>query len=375
MKENEVRNKFAELENQIKERETSFFRAVKTFLQDFNEFQRDEDKAFPKAAFLGLLFSYLRPRMILVIGGLFAGIFTLAQVYLLYSQNKLLIAQNNLFSAQNTFMEKQTQATEQQAVSMVISRLDVSKPDSTSVAIAELAEMGDTGFDVLLRLSKGTGEFSQVAKTFLLQNYTEFSVPNQIKILDLVLEAFPINPFSGEGMLPSLYYKIYPAGVDWNPRAPSKDQIFATNSVATSYQSWIIRLVKSVNSNESFEKEKHQKSLSLALSKFYFQVETWIGWNRVFSCSDQNCEESLIPFKKIDLMINDICKGTDYYTSSGSLPLIYNTGRVVVPQKFERTLEHDFALYPTIGKKIADEIVVANDRENLDLDLCENLAD
>ena len=74
-------------------------------------------------------------------------------------------------------------------------------------------------------------------------------------------------------------------------------------------------------------------------------------------------------------MINDTCKGTNYSNTSGILPIISHTGGIVIPAQPKEALEHDFSRYPTIGKKIADEIVVANDRENLDLDLCENLAD
>lgn len=370
MEENEVLKKFDELENQIKERETSFFRAAKTFLQDFNEFQRDENKEFPKSAFLGLLFSYLRPRMILVIGGVFAGIFTLAQVYLLNSQNKLLRAQNELFSTQNAFMQKQTQATEQQAVSMVISRLDSSKPDSTSIAIAELAEMGDAGFDVLLRLSRGTGEISQIAKNFLFENYVEFSVLNQLKILDLLMGSFPINPINNKGMLPAFYYKTYPVGVDWNPEKPTEYQIKANNNSARSYQIWIPRLLESINSNPNFEKEIHQKPLNLSLSKYYFEIEVWIGWENVYGCDDQNCERSLTPFKKIDLMINDICKGTNYFNSSRVLPEISNTGGIIVTPNSNELLGHDFTLHPTIGKKISEGSIEAIDKKHTDLDVC-----
>lgn len=100
----------------FKERENNLFRALKTFFIDIGEYQSGARSDFPRAAMLGLVFAYMKPRMVLMFGGMFAVFLGLLQVWILIKQNELL-------EQQNTFLETQTDANKIEAVSVITEKL------------------------------------------------------------------------------------------------------------------------------------------------------------------------------------------------------------------------------------------------------------
>jgi hypothetical protein len=132
-----------QLEESLKERDPSVFRAIKTFVQDFAAFKAGE-RDFPQAAALGLVLAYLRPRIILVIGSLAAVAFAGMQVWLLISQNRLI-------EQQNTMLESQARSNRMQAISALLAGLDSEKPSLAT--LSQLSTFGEEGFDVLFELA------------------------------------------------------------------------------------------------------------------------------------------------------------------------------------------------------------------------------
>lgn len=142
----------ARFEEKAKEREISVFRGLKTFIEDFILFSKGK-RDFPQAAFVGLVFAYLRRRgMVLLIGsGLAAGVAGF-QVYLLFRQNQIMESQNRLIESQNRQVQVQTEANQLQAVSFLMSSLDAMDPVKAQIAVAQLAEYGSHGVAALARL-------------------------------------------------------------------------------------------------------------------------------------------------------------------------------------------------------------------------------
>jgi hypothetical protein len=131
------------LEDSIKEREHNLFRAIKTFVQDFLSFRAGE-QGFPRAAALGLVFAYLRPRIVLVLGSFAAVGLAGMQVWLLLSQNKLI-------EQQNLMIDNQARSNRMQAIAAVLTGADPSNP--APVVLAQLSVYGSEGFDVLDELA------------------------------------------------------------------------------------------------------------------------------------------------------------------------------------------------------------------------------
>lgn len=153
-KDKELESRLDELEDMVKERESSFLRALKTLVEDWMAFQRGEREDFPHPALLGAIFAYLRPRVIIVIGAIGAMIVGGIQIWLLLNQNTLLAQQNLLLDIQNTYVNSQSESNRLQAVTSVLSNLDPENTQSSELAIAQLSAFGSDGFEVLIQLAQ-----------------------------------------------------------------------------------------------------------------------------------------------------------------------------------------------------------------------------
>lgn len=151
----ELKAEIARLREENKERESSLLRAFKTLLEDYRAFQRGE-RAFPQSAFLGLLFAYLRPRIIIVLGSIGAVIFAGAQVWMLYRQNDLIERQNVLITGQSYALRAQTTAA-------LLAGLDDAGTMSRS-RLAMLSAFGDVGIESLLILARGRDQTGEIAR-------------------------------------------------------------------------------------------------------------------------------------------------------------------------------------------------------------------
>lgn len=105
MNDDEIKEKFHEFEEKLKQRENNLFRAVHTFMMDLHEFNSGKLKEFPQGSLIGLLYALLKRRMLIIIGGILASLFTIAQVWLLYNQNLLLKSQNYKIDIQSRLAE------------------------------------------------------------------------------------------------------------------------------------------------------------------------------------------------------------------------------------------------------------------------------
>ncbi len=77
-----IETRLCEVERQLRERETSVLRAIKTLTSDYLEMRRGDRETIAPAV-LGLVFAYIRPRLTVIalsiVGTVFAGL----QFYLL----------------------------------------------------------------------------------------------------------------------------------------------------------------------------------------------------------------------------------------------------------------------------------------------------
>ena len=141
-----LRQDFENHREKTKEIEPSLIRATGTFLNDYYRWKSGERKQFPQSAALGVVFAYLRPRMVVLIGSLLIGILTAFQVWLLMRQN-LLIEQ------QNKYINQQGHALEAQTAAILLDGLDGEREIPPS-RLALLLTYGDIGLDALLTLAE-----------------------------------------------------------------------------------------------------------------------------------------------------------------------------------------------------------------------------
>jgi hypothetical protein len=130
------------LDERTKERDPSLLSALRTLVDDAVRWQRGE-RDFPKAAALGVLFAYLRPRLILSIVGV-TGLFIAGlQIWLLVQQNKLIANQNELLTSQ-------TRSNQLAMLKDVFSELTAENGESSDLFLAGLRAYGDQAFGALL---------------------------------------------------------------------------------------------------------------------------------------------------------------------------------------------------------------------------------
>jgi hypothetical protein len=181
----------------MKEREFSFLRSLKTLAEDLVAWGQGLRPDFPKAAVLGAVFAYLRPRVVILIAGFVAAAMGSLQVWLLLSQNKLI-------QQQNTLIEAQTKANRLEAVQSVLSSLgtlESFEADSTSylleeqspqyaIALAQLSAYGSEGIDVLRELASNDGALGFLARRAVVASVDTLSPQQRAELLPPLLSAF-----------------------------------------------------------------------------------------------------------------------------------------------------------------------------------------
>jgi|GEM_PF-5017115 len=182
----EIKAELERLEERVKEGESSIFRALRTLVVDLASYQKGERKEFPKAALMGLVFAYLRPRLLVTIAGLSAVALAGVQVWLLLNQNRLL-------AQQNAFIESQTSSNRIEAISTIVSGLDAESEDSARFAVAQLSTYQNEGFDVLIEVSKydsSLGRFSTQALASGVEGHTR---DQALAVVDLLFDRWYKN--------------------------------------------------------------------------------------------------------------------------------------------------------------------------------------
>lgn len=174
--------RLTELENSQKEREPSFLRAVKTLSEDLHKYSSGNGDEFPTSAILGVIFAYLRPRLILTFAGIGAVFIGGIQVWLLTNQNQLLEAQNNLFLEQNQQMINQSRTNAISSIAAIMSNTSATK--DYAAGTAQLKALGDQGIDVLINLLNiDTPEWTDPAMRALVGSVNEHSVEQSRRAL------------------------------------------------------------------------------------------------------------------------------------------------------------------------------------------------
>lgn len=138
------------LREEMKEREPSVLNAFRTFASDVVRWQRGE-RDFPQSAALGVMFAYLRPRLILTAAGIGALVMAGMQV-------TLLVQQNTLIENQNALLESQTRSTQLAVVTEVLSKLNSDDEKQTDLLIAGLESYGDQALEPLIVVSKSNDD-------------------------------------------------------------------------------------------------------------------------------------------------------------------------------------------------------------------------
>lgn len=149
------------LEEASKESEVSLLRSFRTLFDDYHAYHTGARETFPKSALVGVMFAYLRPRIIVTFAGIAAAIFACLQAWILWNQNTLLDQQNRL-------LNEQRQSNMIEALAAVVSSVD--DEESEAVAVALLVAAGDQGFQSLLELVRSRTELGVVASEALIMN-------------------------------------------------------------------------------------------------------------------------------------------------------------------------------------------------------------
>ncbi|MCH9647724.1 MAG: hypothetical protein K0U98_05755 [Deltaproteobacteria bacterium] len=135
-----LRSRIDRVEEEAKEREFSFLRSLRTLFEDGLAYHRGDRKDFPRAAFLGAIFAYLRPRMIIVVGSLLAAAMALSQVWILLRQNE--------------YIQEQARSNRLEAIQAVLSSMQDDDPSSLAIAAAQFKNFQPEGAEVLLSLAE-----------------------------------------------------------------------------------------------------------------------------------------------------------------------------------------------------------------------------
>lgn len=178
-----VDDRFETLSEQIKERETSFLRALKTLVVDWRAYQTGEREKFPNAAVLGAIFAYLRPRIVIVLGSIAAVIIAIAQIW-------ILVSQTNIIEHQSLLIEEQNETSKRQAVTAILSGLDPTNAVQSELAVTQLAVYGDAGFEVLLSLGRSNSELGYTARTALTRALPQHTDEQIQSVFDLLLQVY-----------------------------------------------------------------------------------------------------------------------------------------------------------------------------------------
>lgn len=148
-----------QLREEAKEREPSMLGAIRTLVSDMDIWKRGE-RDYPKAATIGLVLAYLRPRVVLIVGSFAAILFAGGQTWLLARQNALISQQNALLREQGYALRAQTTAA-------LITGLDSAVITDTQTSL--LTAFGDIGFDSLRILASTSGKAGEAARSALVE--------------------------------------------------------------------------------------------------------------------------------------------------------------------------------------------------------------
>ena|GEM_PF-3934433 len=180
----ELEAQLTDLDGRQKENQTSLFAAIKTMLSDIDEYQRGKrDLGSLRPAAHGLLFAYLRPKLVLVAGGLLAALLGIAQLWFLWNQQKLLEQQNILVAQQGRMLTEQTRANKVEAVSDLVLALDPRDSIRSHLAAIQLSNFGEYGFGPLLELSSDGGPISEIATSVL---YSQGDIHSPAQIVEIL---------------------------------------------------------------------------------------------------------------------------------------------------------------------------------------------
>jgi hypothetical protein len=182
------------LEDAVKEREVSLLRALRTFVSDFHAYTTGERPDFPRAAAVGLLFAYLRPRVVLVLGSIAATVLAAIQLGLLLNQNQLIKQQNN-------FIAQQTQSDRAQAISSILSQLDPRDTIAAEAGMIQMALFSEQGFEALLELSKSESDLGRLADRALLSGVSRHTPEQAVRAFHALFFSYwqspgRVGPFS-----------------------------------------------------------------------------------------------------------------------------------------------------------------------------------
>jgi hypothetical protein len=171
----ELQAELQKLREDIKEQQPGLIGAVRTLLIDWDKWRKGE-RDYPRAALLGVVFAYLRPRLTIVIGSIAAAILGVAQFWMLNRQNSLIEQQNRLIDGQSYALRAQTTAA-------LLNDVDDERPLSHA-QLAVLLGFGDIGYESLMLLAKENNQAGETARRALAE---KISAMDESKAFDIHL--------------------------------------------------------------------------------------------------------------------------------------------------------------------------------------------
>lgn len=150
----EFDRKLAGLEERQKSRDPNIISAIRTLVDDFSAYFKDERPDFPKEALVGVFAAALRPRLVLIFGSIIATIIASGEFWLIYRQNEIIESQTKIMEDQNKLMDAQGRLSKAQAVSALLPALRDENTQGLPEGQLLLAAYGDVTSDVLMPIIK-----------------------------------------------------------------------------------------------------------------------------------------------------------------------------------------------------------------------------
>jgi hypothetical protein len=187
----QLRDEIKQLREDVKEREPSLIGALRTLVSDVREFQQG-GRDFPKAAVLGALFAYLRPRIVLLVGSLAAVVFAGAQLWILYAQTDVMREQTKLFGKQTELSEAQTdlltdEKTLLRAQTTAALLNGIGKGEISARDVALLTAFGEIGFESLEILAAGDDQTADSVRRVLISIAPRLTPPEATRALQILV--------------------------------------------------------------------------------------------------------------------------------------------------------------------------------------------
>ena len=279
-----LKEKVDKLEDEIKEKEISVLRAIRTLFTDLIAWRNGRREEFPWPAVIGFTFAYIRPRAILVLGSIAAIVFAAAQLVVLVRQNTLIERQNDLFES-----EKHSQQLEM--LTDVILKINSTDDAQKQVASSALGMLGDdldeTGVDMLLESHRIGG------RTIDTQQIEEFddSAFRQTVRLVLLESAEKQEP----GRFSKIHSLIYRAALRNLRTIEEQEDGFVENLLFSQNQGDALSRYYAERFSDlqllyrKIDDSKHADSLCagdgrlLVLASFYQRIERYLGWSNIWN--------------------------------------------------------------------------------------------